>query len=71
MIKLKGALVPEEEFYCTTLREAARILNVIGLLARVYGRPEPVRFLGFLGRNLGGMENSPPPRSPRGRDRSG
>ena len=43
MIKLKGTLVPEEEFYCTTLRDAARLLNVIGLLARVYGRPEPVR----------------------------
>ena len=71
MIKLKGALVPEEEFYCTTLREAARILNVIGLLARVYGRPEPVRFLGVLGRSLSGAESSPPPRSPRGRDRSG
>ncbi len=71
MIKLKGALVPEEEFYCTTLREAARILNVIGLLARVYGRPEPVRFLGILGRNLGLAESSPPPRFPRGRDRFG
>jgi hypothetical protein len=71
MIKLKGALVPEEEFYCTTLREAARILNVIGLLARVYGRPEPVRFLGVLGRSLSRVESSPPPRSPRGRDRSG
>jgi hypothetical protein len=71
MIKLKGALVPEEEFYCTTLREAARILNVIGLLARVYGRPEPVRFLGVLGRSLSGVESSPPHRSPRGRDRSG
>src|SRR5687768_18274449 len=45
MIKLRGAHVPEEEFYCSTLREAARLLNVVGLLARVYRRPEPVRFL--------------------------
>jgi hypothetical protein len=70
MIKLKGTLVPEEEFYCTTLREAARLLNVIGLLARVYGRPEPVRFLGMLVRNLGGGF-TPSPRSPRGRETPG
>lgn len=71
MIKLKGALVPEEEFYCTTLREAARLLNVVGLLARVYGRPEPVRFLGILGRSLGGAELSPLPKPPRSQNRSG
>ena len=56
MIKLRGALVPEEEFECTTLREAANILNVIGLVARVYRRPEPVRFLGLLWRSLEGEE---------------
>ncbi len=56
MIKLKGSLVPEEEFQCGTLREAAKILNVIGLVARVYRRPEPVRFLGFLWRSLEGEE---------------
>ena len=71
MLKLKGTLVPEEEFYCTTLKEAARILNVVGLLARVYRRPEPVRFLGYLGRTLGGMESSPPSRTPWSQDRSG
>jgi hypothetical protein len=71
MIKLKGALVPEEEFYCTTLREAARLLNVVGLLARVYGRPEPVRFLGVLERNLAQGDIVPPERSPKPRDRLG
>lgn len=65
MIKLKGALVPEEEFYCTTLREAARLLNVVGLLARVYGRPEPIRFLGMLGRSLTEGEIHLPPGCPR------
>ena len=69
MIKLKGALVPEEEFYCTTLRDAARLLNVIGLLARVYGRPEPVRFLGILEQNLAHGDIVPPQRSPRAEDR--
>lgn len=71
MTKLKGALVPEEEFYCTTLREAARLLNVIGLLARVYGRPEPLRFLGILGRSLEGADYAPPRRVPLGQDRLG
>lgn len=70
MIKLRGALVPEEEFYCTTLREAARLLNVIGLLARTYGRPEPVRFLGFLERNLA-EEELLVTRSPRDPKRPG
>jgi hypothetical protein len=64
MIKLRGALVPEEEFYCTTMKEAARLLNIIGLLARVYGRPEPVRFLGFVERNLARGDFVPPGRSP-------
>lgn len=68
MIKLKGALVPEEDFYCTTLKDAARILNVVGLLARVYGRPEPVRFLGVLERNLAGGTIVPPQRSPKPQD---
>ncbi len=69
----KGTLVPEEEFYCTTLKEAARLLNVVGLLARVYGCPEPRRFLGILGRSLGGADDVPPPRFLRreGRDRLG
>ena len=71
MIKLKGALVPEEEFYCTTLQEAARLLNVIGLLARVYRRPEPVRFLGVLERNLAHGDLVPSQRSPRCQDRLG
>ena len=53
MRKLKGAVIAEEEFMCTTLRDAARILNVIGLLAEVYKRPEPVRFLALLERGLG------------------
>ena len=53
MRKLKGAVIPEEEFMCTTLRDAARILNVIGLLAEVYKRPEPIRFLALLERGLG------------------
>jgi len=65
MIKLKGGLVPEEEFHCTTLRDAARLLNVIGLLARVYRRPEPVRFLGILGRSLEGEEEFRAFRMPR------
>jgi hypothetical protein len=69
----RGTLVPEAEFYCTTLREAARLLNVVGLLARVYGCPEPRRFLGILGRSLGGANDASPPRfRPReGRDRLG
>lgn len=71
MIKLKGALVPEEEFYCTTLRDAARLLNVIGLLARVYRRPEPVRFLGVLEQNLAHGDIVPPRRSPGPQDRLG
>ncbi len=68
MIKLRGALVPEEEFYCTTLKDAARLINVIGLLARVYRRPEPVRFLGYLERNLEQEEDlraSTMPRDPK------
>jgi hypothetical protein len=69
MIKLKGALVPEEEFYCTTLRDAARLLNVVGLLARVYGCPEPLRFLAVLERNLAHGDIVPPQRSPIPRDR--
>jgi hypothetical protein len=52
MLKLKGAVISEEEFPCTTLKDAARILNVIGLLAEVYKRPEPIRFLAALGRAL-------------------
>ncbi len=71
MIKLKGSLVPEEEFYCTTLRDAARILNVIGLLARVYGRPEPLRFLGILGRSLVGGRSPSLPVAPRNGDPPG
>ena len=71
MIKLKGALVPEEDFYCTTLKDAARILNVVGLLARVYGRPEPIRFLGVLERNLASGDIVPPRRSPKPEDRLG
>lgn len=71
MIKLKGAIVPEEEFYCTTLRDAARLLNVVGLLARVYGRPEPIRFLGILERNLARGDIVPPERSPKPQDRLG
>lgn len=69
MIKLKGALVPEEEFYCTTLKDAARVMNVIGLLARVYGRPEPIRFLGILGRSLTEGEILVPPGCPRSPNR--
>ena len=71
MIKLRGALVPEEEFYCTTLREAARLLNVIGLLARTYRRPEPVRFLGLLERNLAQEDALLAMRSPRDPKRPG
>ena len=71
MIKLKGALIPEEEFYCSTLQEAARLLNVVGLLARVYGRPEPIRFLGLLERNLAHGDIVPPRRSPRSLDLMG
>jgi hypothetical protein len=71
MIKLKGAIVPEEEFCCTTLRDAARLLNVVGLLARVYGRPEPVRFLGILERNLAHGDIAPLERSPKPEDRLG
>ena len=52
MQKLKGAVVSEKEFMCTTLQDAARILNVIGLLADVYRRPEPIRFLALLERRL-------------------
>ena len=71
MIKLKGALVPEEEFFCTTLKDCARILNVVGLLARVYGRPEPIRFLGVLERNLAHGDIVPAQRSPKPHDRLG
>jgi len=69
MIRLSGTLVPEEEFSCSTLRDAARILNVVALLARVYRCPEPRRFLGILERNLAEGDRIPPERSPKFRDR--
>jgi hypothetical protein len=58
MLKLKGAVISEEEFPCTTLKDAARILNVIGLLAEVYNRPEPIRFLALLERALANRPKS-------------
>lgn len=67
----KGSLVPEEEFHCETMKEAARLVNVIGLLARVYGCPEPRRFLVVLGGSLAKAlpafpKLDPEPRKPAG-----
>lgn len=45
-------LVREEDFTSGVMRDAAKLVNFVWLLARVHRRPEALRFLTVLARSL-------------------
>ena len=64
---IPDVVVPQEVWKSDALKEAAKYLNLVAILATVHRRPEAIRFLQLVGSNLTHLEipdsSHPGPRS--------
>ena len=65
-VMIPSVVVPQDRWTSNVLREAAKYVNLVVILARVHRRPEAIEFLTYLGIP---DPPHPPPRSPTGGER--